>query len=106
MASPLSIVLVALSIASLASAANDQGKPIDSQRSSLVIHLGKAGLFSAAAHEHWVSAPITNGIVDDASAIPSVRFVVDAAKLIVMADKNLSAKVRIPGHVNNRSGAM
>jgi hypothetical protein len=57
-----------------------------------MIHVRKAGLFSAAAHGHWVNAPIANGIVDEASAIPSVRFVVDAAKLTVMADKNLSAR--------------
>jgi hypothetical protein len=88
----LSILLVALPIVGFASTADDQRKSIDAQRSILMIHVGKAGLFSAAAHGHWVNAPIANGIVDEASAILSVRFVVDAAKLTVMADKNLSAK--------------
>ena len=92
MASLLSVFFSALSIVSLASAANDKGKPIDTRRSSLTIHVGKAGLLSAAAHEHSVNAPIADGVIDDASAIPSVRFVVDAAKLTVIADKNLSAK--------------
>jgi YceI-like domain len=49
-------------------------------------------IFRRCAWAHWVNAPIANGIIDEASAIPSVRFVVDAAKLTVMADKNLSAK--------------
>jgi hypothetical protein len=87
----LSVLFVALPIG-FALTAHDQGKPIDTQRSILVIHVGKAGLFSGAAHEHWVNAPIANGIVDEADAVPSVRFVVDAAKLTVMADKNISAK--------------
>lgn len=92
MANPLSTFFFALSIVSFASAANDRGKPIDTQRSSLTIHVGKAGLLSAAAHEHWVDAPIADGTIDDASAIPGVRFVVDATKLTVMTDKSLSAK--------------
>ena len=36
---------------------DEQGKAIDAQRSSLTIHVGKAGLLSAAGHEHWVNAP-------------------------------------------------
>ena len=75
-----------------ASSAADPGKTIDTQRSSLLIHVGKAGLFSAAAHEHWVEAPITGGTVDDASATPSVRFTVQTAKLKVKPDKALSPK--------------
>ena len=31
---------------------------IDTERSSLTVHVGKAGLLSAAAHEHWVNAPL------------------------------------------------
>ena len=34
---------------------------IDTERSSLTVHVGKAGLLSAAAHEHWVHAPIAGG---------------------------------------------
>ncbi len=93
MATPPSVFL-ALALVSIASAANDPSKPIDTQRSSLTIHVGKAGLFSAAAHEHWVNAPIASGAVDDISAVPTVRFAVNAAKLTVMADKNVSSKDR------------
>lgn len=86
------LFFVALSVVCLAQAANDRGKPIDTQRSSLLIHVGKAGLLSAAGHEHWVNTPIADGTLDDGSTISTVRFVVDAAKLTVLADKNLSAK--------------
>ena len=70
MARPLSVLFFAFSIVSFDSAANDLRKPIDTQRSSLVIHVAKAGLLSAAAHEHWVNAPIADGILDDSSTTP------------------------------------
>ena len=38
---------------------------IDTERSSLRVHAGKAGLLSAAAHEHWVNAPIVGGADQD-----------------------------------------
>jgi hypothetical protein len=87
-----SLFYAALSIAGFTSATDVQGKVIDTQRSFLVIHVGKADLLSAAAHEHWINAPIASGSVDDASATPGVRFVVEAAKLAIMADKNGSSK--------------
>jgi polyisoprenoid-binding protein YceI len=67
-----------------------QEKIIDTQRSSLTIHVGKAGLFSAAAHEHWVTAPFSSGTINDAA--PSVRFVVEARALAVKPEKGLSEK--------------
>jgi hypothetical protein len=57
----------------LAAAAAEQETAIDTQRSSITIHVGKAGILSAAAHEHWVNAPIASGTVDDTSATPGVR---------------------------------
>jgi hypothetical protein len=44
---------------------------IDTERSSLTVHVGKAGLLSAAAHEHWVNAPIAGGTIDGDGARPS-----------------------------------
>jgi hypothetical protein len=38
--------------------AQEKARAIDTQRSTITIHVGKAGLFSMAAHEHWVSAPL------------------------------------------------
>jgi len=71
---------------------DNQGKAIDTQCSSLTIHVGKAGIFSAVAHEHWVNAPIASGTVNDNSAAPAVRFAIDARKLSVIAEKGLSDK--------------
>jgi hypothetical protein len=71
---------------------DEQGKIIDTERSSLTIHVGKAGILSAAAHEHWVNAPIASGIVNDNSVTPGVQFIVDAHKLSVNAEKGLSDK--------------
>jgi polyisoprenoid-binding protein YceI len=85
------LLCAGLAMAGLASRAAAQGKAIDIQRSSLTIHVGKAGLFSAAGHEHWVAAPIASGAVDESGAIPSVRFAVEAAKLEVKREKATSA---------------
>jgi polyisoprenoid-binding protein YceI len=77
---------------SLVAAAQEPGSAIDTGRSSLTIHVDKAGLLSAAGHEHWVNAPIENGAVDSAGANPSVRLSIDAGRLAVKPDKGLSGK--------------
>jgi polyisoprenoid-binding protein YceI len=69
-------------------AAGAQDKPMDIERSSITVHVGKAGLLSAAGHEHWVSAPISSGTIGDAR----VEFTVDAAKMRVKPDPKVSAK--------------
>jgi hypothetical protein len=87
----LTLILVLL-IAALDPVVNDhEEKEIDTQRSSLVIYVGKAGLFSAAGHEHWVDAPIADGVIRMGDT-PSVRLVVKAAKLTPRPDRALSAK--------------
>ena len=72
----LSIVLAAVTA---------QTKTIDTRKSSITIHVGKTGLFSAAGHDHWVSAPIASGEIVDPGA-QSVNFSVDAHKLKVKPD--------------------
>jgi polyisoprenoid-binding protein YceI len=67
-------------------------RPIDTANSRLTIHVGKAGFFSAAGHEHEVSAPIEQGAVDD-SGSGSVRFVVKSARLTVQPEAD-QAKVQ------------
>ena len=49
-------------------------RPIDAANSSITIHLGKSGLFSAAAHEHQVSAPIEEGGIDDFAPGPRLVY--------------------------------
>jgi hypothetical protein len=68
----LPVVFLGLTVILIAGP-DEQEKAIDTQRSSLTIHVGKAGLLSAAGHEHWVNAPIASGTVDDRSATHGVR---------------------------------
>ena len=44
-----------------------QDKAIDIERSTISIHVGKAGLFSVAGHEHWVEAPISSGVLNESA---------------------------------------
>jgi hypothetical protein len=87
----LPVIFLGLTVVLIAGP-DEQGKAIDLQRSSLTIHVGKAGLFSAAGHEHWVNAPITSGIVDDSRATPGIRFTVDARMLLVKAENGVDDK--------------
>ena len=81
------ILGLAIATSCLAKAAE---KPIDIERSTLRIHVGKAGLFSVAGHEHWVTAPIAQGGLEETE--PShIWFRIDAAKLAVENDKDLSS---------------
>jgi polyisoprenoid-binding protein YceI len=64
-------------------------KPLDTEHSSLTIHVGKAGLFSAAGHEHVITAPVAGGSLDDGSA-PHVEFRVEAARLMVGPEEHQS----------------
>ena len=56
---------------------------IDTQKSTLTIHVGKTGAFSAFGHEHEVSAPIQGGAAETGSH-PSVEVHVDARALRVI----------------------
>jgi polyisoprenoid-binding protein YceI len=80
-----------LLLPSILVAAND--KMIDVNKSELVIHVGKAGLLSAAGHEHWVVAPISRGEFSE-GAQPRVELSVDARKMTVRADEKTSASDR------------
>lgn len=55
------ILLIILSIARAAAGADDEGWTIAPSDSSVVIHVGKTGLFSAAGHTHEVTAPAVSG---------------------------------------------
>jgi polyisoprenoid-binding protein YceI len=83
------VCLAAIAAASLAG----QDEAIDTKRSTIVVHVGKAGLFSAAGHEHWVNAPISTGTITD-SDTPQVEFRVDAARLEVKRDPKVDAKTQ------------
>ena len=62
--------------------------PIDRQHSTISIHVGKAGLFSAAGHEHWVAAPIASGAVEEGEP-GHIFFTVQSNGLAVEPDNDL-----------------
>jgi polyisoprenoid-binding protein YceI len=65
---------------------------IDTQKSTLTIHVGKTGAFSGLGHEHEVRAAIHSGTADVGSH-PAVEIHVDARELRVI-DKDASEKER------------
>jgi len=85
----LRLGLLFLVVASSTSAVSAE-RPIDVAHSTIRIHVGKAGMFSVAGHEHWVAAPIAEGKMQEATPA-SISFRVEAAKLKVEEDKTLSA---------------
>ena len=66
---------------------------IDTQKSTITIHVGKAGLFSAAGHEHWVSAPLSSGAFSE-SGTPHVEFSVKTAQMAVKPDPKVDSKTQ------------
>jgi polyisoprenoid-binding protein YceI len=68
-----------------------QEKSIDIHRSTITIHVGKSGLFSAAAHDHTVDAPISSGTISE-SGNPHIEFRVETAKMSVRPDAKIDAK--------------
>jgi polyisoprenoid-binding protein YceI len=56
---------------------------VDTQKSTLTIHVGKTGAFSAFGHEHEVRAPIHSGTADTGSH-PAVEIHVNARELRVI----------------------
>src|ERR1700723_492516 len=74
------------------SGASAQQHSIDTQKSTLTIHVGKSGVFSGLGHEHVVSALIHSGTADTGSH-PAVEIHVDARALRVI-DKDESEKDR------------
>ena len=69
-----------------------QQHDIDTQKSTLTIHVGKTGAFSGLGHDHEVRAPIHSGTADTGSH-PGVEVRVDARALRVI-DKGSSEKDR------------
>jgi polyisoprenoid-binding protein YceI len=67
-------------------------RAIDPATSSLTVKVWKTGLFSAFAHNHDISAPISSGTVSGGDQA-SVRFVVNARGMKVL-DPDASASTR------------
>jgi polyisoprenoid-binding protein YceI len=82
----LAVIFVACSLVA-------QERPIDAARSTITIHVGKSGLFSAAAHDHTIDAPIAVGSMRESGA-PHIEFTVEAAKMTVRSDPKVDAKTQ------------
>ena len=87
----LSVFLAATSLVCVPGVIAQQHK-IDTQKSTLTIHVGKTGAFSGLGHEHEVRAPIHSGTADTGSH-SSVEIRVEARALRVV-DKDASEKER------------
>jgi polyisoprenoid-binding protein YceI len=77
-----SIFLAAVSFVCALSVSAQQHK-IDTQKSTLTIHVGKTGTLAGLGHEHEVRAPIHSGTAETGSH-PSVEIHVNAAELRVI----------------------
>jgi polyisoprenoid-binding protein YceI len=90
----LELLAICFALAALA-AAQDVSKdtPIDAARSTITIHVGKAGLLSAAGHEHWINAPIAGGSIRESDS-PHVEFTVETAAMTVKPDPKVDAKTQ------------
>src|SRR5580692_5095565 len=80
----------------LGASAPQHSHDIDTQKSTLTLHIGKTGVFSGLGHEHEVRAPIHSGTADTGSR-PAVEIRVDARELRVVdqdASDNDRAKVQ------------
>jgi polyisoprenoid-binding protein YceI len=76
----------------IASSAYAAERAIDASASKLTVKVWKTGFFSAFAHDHEISAPITSGAVVEGDHA-SVNFVVSARALKVL-DPDASASTR------------
>jgi polyisoprenoid-binding protein YceI len=87
-----SILAVAAMSLLCVSHVNAQQRKIDTQKSTLTIHVGKTGAFSAMGHEHEIHAPIHSGTAE-IGAHPAVEIHVNARELRVL-DKDASENER------------
>lgn len=72
------------SLLALAMPAAAQVRAIDPARSTVTVHVGKSGMFSAFGHGHEVRGPIAQGSVASAGADPKVELMVHSADLKVL----------------------
>jgi polyisoprenoid-binding protein YceI len=54
-------------------AAGAEPHAIDTQSSTMTVHVGKSGVFSAFGHEHVISAPIASGSADTSTQTVELR---------------------------------
>jgi len=77
-------VAVLLACCSWFTPAEPKRHTVDVRKSSIVVHVYKAGFFSAFGHNHEIEAPIGSGEVIDEAGRSSVDLHVDARRLRVL----------------------
>lgn len=84
---PSSLVLAVISVlaAAVAQQTGSHNHAIDVTHSKITVYVFKQGIFSFAADNHEISAPIASGALNDASM--SIDVSVDAAKMTVLDPK-------------------
>ena len=86
------LILTATLLLTFSATLHAQSRAINSERSTLTVRVFKAGLFSFAAHDHEIQAPILSGSLVE-SGSPSVELAVDARQLKAL-DPQLAADKR------------
>lgn len=79
------MIFMAAAISVCVLSVSAQEHNIDTQKSTLTVHVGKTGVFSTLGHEHEVRAPIHSGTADTGSH-PAVEINVDARALRVIGN--------------------
>jgi polyisoprenoid-binding protein YceI len=83
----LAITALAFTVSGAAAPAAEVAYEVDAARSSVVIHVGRSGVFSFAGHTHTVAAPGVRGrvvAVDGDLARSSVRLTFESGRLTVL----------------------
>ena len=81
--------------------ASAQRLTIDSEKSSVVIHVFKSGLFSGLAHDHTIQAPVATGNIDMQEKSVTLTFNVADMKVLDPGEsdsnrKNIDATMKGP----------
>jgi polyisoprenoid-binding protein YceI len=79
----LCMLLGAAVLSGALSATPVNARPVDVRHSKLTVFVYKAGLFSAFADNHVISAPIASGTITTTSS-PAIELVVNAAELVAL----------------------
>jgi polyisoprenoid-binding protein YceI len=78
----LETAIAGLSLVSIVFAAADTREPIDTEQSTITLHVGKSGVFRAFGDTHEIRGPVTQGFVDENAS--TVDIVIDARHLRVL----------------------
>src|SRR6185295_5548033 len=86
------VICAGLMTVGLTVRARAESKPVDIDHSTLTVFVYKAGLFSAFADDHVISAPVAAGSISEEAPL-AVQVSIASASLKVL-DPNLSASRR------------